>query len=59
MLLLFACLLAKSNSRTFEKVLIIILLLHGVLNYLLACVASVSIRFWSKERPRKGIFSFV
>ena len=58
MLLLFACLIAKSNSRTFEKFLIIILLLHGILNYLLTCVASVSVRFWSRERRRKGIFGF-
>ena len=25
---------------------------------LLACVASVSVKFRSKERPRKGIFGF-
>ena len=38
-------------------------LLHGLFAdffspFALACVASVSVRFRSKERPRKGIFLF-
>ena len=37
-----------------NKIAIIINALYG-----LACVASVSVRFRSKERPRKGIFGFV
>ena len=31
---------------------------NGILNLILACVASVSVRFRSKERQRKGIFGF-